>query len=223
MLARVDSAPGLDKLADMTILNRSFILPAILIACVTHSAPARAADFSDPTWPCVQRKVENLSVGLMWPHPVETPETGPETAAAVKNLVSRLVLRRISPEDLGPDIAAFTSAHGSDPVLLGYVFSKTFDALSGTRRKLIRGIEDYSLKQIALSEKIDATRAKMDDLMSAENPDFDQVDSLEEKLDWDERIYTDRARSLIYVCESPVLIEKRLFAIAQLLLTHVTE
>ena len=36
-------------------------------------------------------------------------------------------------------------------------------------------------------------------------------------MDWDERIHTDRQRSLTYVCETPVLLEKRLYAIAQLL------
>ena len=59
---------------------------------------------------------------------------------------------------------------------------------------------------------------RTDTLMEAENPDFDEVDRLEEQLDWDERIYTDRQRSLIHVCETPVLMEKRLYAISQMLL-----
>ena len=54
--------------------------------------------------------------------------------------------------------------------------------------------------------------------MAAEAPDFDRVDQLEEQIDWDERIYHDRARSLTYVCETPVLLEKRAYAIAQILL-----
>ena len=29
-----------------------------------------AADFSDPDWPCIQRKVPNLSVGQMWSGPI---------------------------------------------------------------------------------------------------------------------------------------------------------
>ena len=53
--------------------------------------------------------------------------------------------------------------------------------------------------------------------------DFDTVDKLEEQLDWDERIYRDRAKSLTYVCETPVLLEKRLFALAQILQKFVSD
>ena len=201
----------------MTVLKR-ITGPVLAVCCLGFvSGTGMAADFSDPTWPCVQRKVEDLSVGLMWPHPIEPVTLSPPELTAVDDLVSLLVLRRIPAGDLAAEIDAFTQAYGHPAPLLGHVFAKAFKSLSGTRKKLIKGIGDYSLKQIALSEKIDGTRARMDLLMAAENPDFDQVDALEEQLDWDERIYTDRAQSLTYVCESPVLIEKRLYAIAQML------
>lgn len=218
----VDSVRCLAKIGFMRFLPAHIAAP-LATACCLSVAPvaAPAADFSDPTWPCVQRKVENLSVGLMWPHPVEAVTLSPDAEAAVDDLVSRLVLRRVPPEELQPNVVAFTAAHGHETPLLGHVFEQVFNTLSGTRKKLIGGIEEYSLKQAALAEKIDEIRARMDMLMAAENPDFDQVDALEEQLDWDERIYTDRARSLTYVCESPVLIEKRLYAIAQLLLSQV--
>ncbi|MEO3416466.1 hypothetical protein AAFO92_17585 [Roseovarius sp. CAU 1744] len=199
------------------------LLCAVLATCLSLPPVAvRAADFSDPTWPCIQRKVENLSVGLMWPYPVEPVDLPSDIQQSVDTLVSRLVLRRIPVEELAPDVAAFAETHGHQVTLLSHVFSKAFNTLAGTRRKLMTGIGDYSLKQIALAEKIDDTRARMDELMAADSPDFDQVDALEEQLDWDERIYTDRARSLTYVCESPVLIEKRLYAIAQLLQAAMT-
>lgn len=205
-------------------LRRS--LPALTLAALFLIGPAplaRAADFSDPTWPCIQRKVETLSTGLMWPHPVPPVELTGDQKTAVDELVGRLVLRRIAVEDLKPQVSAFVTSHGHDAALLGHVFTESFGRLAQTRGAIIRGIEDYSLKQIALSDKIDTTRATMDDLMASETPDFDQVDALEEQLDWDERIFTDRARSLTYVCETPVIIEKRLYSIAQLLLAEIAE
>ena len=63
----------------------------------------------------------------------------------------------------------------------------------------------------------------MSELLEKESPDFDRIDALEEQLDWDERIYTDRAKSLTYVCESPVIIEKRLYAISQMLLAQAQD
>ena len=38
---------------------------------------------------------------------------------------------------------------------------------------------------------------------------------LEERLHWDTRIYDERQAALAYVCESPVLLEQRAFALAR--------
>ena len=179
--------------------------------------PAGAADFSDPTWPCIQRKVENLSLGLMWPHPVPE-DTAPN--AKLRDLAAALSLRRIGLEDAETRIAALESG---DAATLGQVFTLVFDQVSRERRDIITGIGRYSQKQIALAERIDETRVRMSTLMAAAEPDFDTVDKLEEQLDWDERIYRDRAKSLTYVCETPVLLEKRLFALAQILQKFVSD
>jgi predicted glycoside hydrolase/deacetylase ChbG (UPF0249 family) len=189
---------------------------AILAALCLASAAA-AADFSDPTWPCIQRKVETLSPGLMWPSPVEDTAFDAETEAAVADLAGRMALRRVSLEELETQVAAFTAAQGRDPSLLGHVFMTAFDALAAQRHRIMKGIEEYSLKQIKLAERIDTARTEMDNLMAADAPDYDRVDALEEQIAWDERIYTDRQKSLTYVCETPVLLEKRLYAIAQML------
>ena len=71
--------------------------------------------------------------------------------------------------------------------------------------------------QIALSEKIDAGRAEMDAQMAKDDPDFDRVDALEEQVDWDQRIFSDRQQTITYLCETPTLLEKRLYAISQML------
>jgi hypothetical protein len=191
--------------------------PGAIFAALCLASAAAAADFSDPTWPCIQRKVETLSPGLMWPEPVEDTTFDAETEAAVADLAGRMALRRVSLEDLESQLAAFTAAHGRDPSLLGHVFMEAFDSLAGQRRKVMKGIEAYSLRQIRLAERIDTARTEMDRLMAADSPDYDRVDGLEEQIAWDERIYTDRQKSLTYVCETPVLLEKRLYAIAQML------
>ena len=40
---------------------------------------------------------------------------------------------------------------------------------------------------------------------------------MEDKLRWDTRIYQDRQKSLTYVCESPVILEQRAFAVARMI------
>ncbi|MEQ5871013.1 hypothetical protein J4E08_14055 [Sagittula sp. NFXS13] len=191
---------------------------AFVIALICGSSSAIAADFTDPTWPCVQRKVERLSTGLMWPHPI--PESLPEDESVqtdIAALAEKLSLRSLTLEELEPEIAAFAKAHGHDPALLGLVFQDVFDGLSRRRTRIISGIGDFSLGQIGLSEKIEGARMEMDTQMTKDEPDFDRVDALEEQLDWDQTIYSDRQKSITYLCETPVLLERRLYGIAQLL------
>lgn len=193
---------------------KGFALCALLSACASAVC---AADFSDPTWPCVQRKVERLSIGLMWPAPI--PEEAPqgEIASAMKELAGTLALRRVDLEEARAAVETFTEAHGHDMALMGTVFADVFDTLAARRTRIIGGIGDFSLGQIALSEKIDAGRAEMDAQMAKDDPDFDRVDALEEQVDWDQRIFSDRQQTITYLCETPTLLEKRLYAISQML------
>lgn len=185
----------------------------------TAALPSYGADYSDPTWPCVARKVESLSLGLMWPYPVsETDEISDDALRTdVANLADALALRRVELETLRPEVEAFAQTYGGDPEALGRVFSRVFASLSKRRSRIIGGIGEFSLSQIALAEQIDTARLEMDTVLEASAPDFDRVDQLEEQLDWDQLIYTDRQRSIQYLCETPQLIERRLFAIAQML------
>lgn len=197
------------------------ILSAAIAAWALGPGVARSADFADPTWPCMQRKVERLSPALMWQYPLPEAEPGGEIASEIKALAEKLALRRIETESLRPDVESFARAHEGDPDALGHVFARTFDLLDRRRTRVIDGIGKFSLGQIKLSESIDATRLEMDRLMQQDAPDYDRIDALEVKLDWDQVIYSDRNQSITYLCETPQLIERRLYAIAQLLAGEV--
>ncbi|PDT82477.1 hypothetical protein [Sinorhizobium sp. BJ1] len=191
-----------------------------LALCLTTQPPgtAGAVDFSDPDWPCIQRKAENLSVSLMWPEPI----TRLPLAPAANDLVAILSLRRVTLEEAGAHIQAFVEKTAPvDSQMLGNIFLGVFENLSENRKRLIAGIGRYSRSQIALSTRIDGSRVEMAKLTRETKPDFDRIDKLEEQIDWDERIYRDRSQALTYVCETPVLLEKRAYAIAQILLGHL--
>lgn len=195
---------------------RPLALAALILA---PGLPGHAADFSDPTWPCVQRKVETLSLGLMWPTPVDPAAAAGDKALQddVAELASYLALRRVDLEEARPRVEAFAETYPDRPEALGLVFADVFDTLSKRRARIIDGIAKFSLSQIALAEKIDGMRAEMDQIMSRETPDYDRVDALEEQLDWDQTIYSDRQQSITYLCETPTLLERRLYSIAQML------
>ena len=198
--------------------------PKIVLALALSglAATGQAADYSDPTWPCVQRKVENLSLGLMWGFPLdESVKPDPTLRAEIESLAEYLALRRVEVEELEPRVIAFAEAHNGDPQVLGMVFARVFDGLSQRRTRILTGIGKFSLSQIALSEKIESARVEMDSQLAAAEPNYDRVDALEEQIDWDQTIFSDRQQSITYLCETPVLLEKRLFAVAQLLQRHV--
>lgn len=191
-------------------------LIVMALAWLGTAGPILAADFSDPTWPCIQRKVEDLSLGLMWPHQI-SEGVATENSADIDEIAGLLALRRIELEDLQPQVAEFASRYNGDPVILGLVFQSVFDTLSKRRKRIITGIGEFSLNQIDMAEKIDLARVEMEQALSADPPDYDRVDALEEQLDWDQLIYSDRQRSITYLCETPQIIERRLFAISQML------
>lgn len=199
---------------------RRILMVPMMIAISFASPVAQAADFSDPTWPCIQRKVETLSLGQMFPHGIPPMTTSnPELETRIAALSAKLSLRRYSEEQAGILIGEFARTEPGNPGL-GLVMQTVFENISRQRNDIINGIARYAVKQSLLSEQIEQRRSEMKTLIAANPPDFDRIDAVEEKLDWDERIYQDRTRALSYVCESPVLLEKRAFAISRFILKH---
>lgn len=197
-----------------------FICGAIVF--LLFPVTVESATFADPSWPCLQRKVDDLSLGIMWPHPVAELAIDESDPEALREISTRLALRRTSLDEMDALINDFVARQPNPNLnLLGNVFKMVFDRLSSNRRDIISGIEDYSFRQIDLAEDIDRTRREMALHVNASEPDFDLIDKLEEKLDWEERIFKDRSLSLTYVCETPVILEKRLYSVAQALLKYV--
>ncbi len=204
----------------MKAARHNFGAVLVTLLLTQFSGSAGATDFSDPDWPCIQRKVENLSASLIWPAPITRAPLTP----AAKDLAAMLSLRRVSLDEAEVHVRDFVEKSAPvDGQLLGNVFLAVFDNIADTRKRLIAGIARYSRKQIALSSRIEGSRTEMAKLAGEKDPDFDRIDKLEEQMDWDERIYRDRAQALTYVCETPVLLEKRAYAIGQILLKHMPD
>lgn len=202
---------------------RSRNLSLCLVLLITP-ASAYAANASDPTWPCIQRKVETLSLGLMWPHPIDETPLREGIAADAADLAAKLELRRVDLNEAKALIAQFVTDHPDvTQADMGQLFRRIFDRINRDRRALIEGIGTYAQKQIALSDRINEARTGMYSLTAASTPDHDAINSLKLQIAWDERVFQDRSHSLTFVCETPVLLEQRLYAIAQLLLDQVPE
>ncbi|MFD2031237.1 hypothetical protein ACFSKM_14865 [Ancylobacter dichloromethanicus] len=83
--------------------------------------------------------------------------------------------------------------------------------------EIMSGIERYAQHQIALSNRIKDESLAVAKAKKAAATDDDKakVAELEKQLLWDTRIYDARQQSMTAVCESPVLLEQRVFALAR--------
>ena len=184
------------------------------------AGPALAADPSDPDWPCIQRKQPHLSLGQVWAGP---PPDGAATARArdadIQALAQTLAQRRLPLDEAGARIADFAASHPPGDLMALYL--ATFERIEAARGRVITGIARYAHRQEALDARIDAQRAEMARLEAADPPDFDRIDAVEAQIDWDTRIFRDRQQSLGYVCETPVILEQRAFALGRAVADHL--
>ena len=182
---------------------------------------AWSADFPDPTWPCIQRKVPHLSVGQMWVGPEVTDQhlSAWRKDTSVAALAPALAVRRTSNEEATALINELSDRLGEDRTeTLTRLFAGTFALIERERSQIISGIARYAKTQTALTQAIEDSQNKLTKMLAIENPDFDtqdQIEELEDKIQWDTRIYKDRQQSLSFVCETPVILERRAFAMAR--------
>ncbi len=184
-------------------------------ALLALAGVAPAAAFDDPDWPCQQRKVDRLSIGQMWTGPVPEGLSAWRDDREIAEAAARIAARRTGMDEVATLVAA------AERSKLPLLFSGVFGLIDAERTRLVDGIVRSALKQRALSEKIDADQAALAAAEAAVKPDdfdaLDRIDAQRDAVTWDIRIYDERRRSVMYVCESPVILEKRLFAVARLI------
>ncbi len=187
---------------------------------------ALAADPQDPDWPCIQRKIPEISAGMMWAGPqVDENDRSWETSPPVADLAHRLAQRRMPIEQADREIDDFAAGPGEDKdARLTQLFTGLLQIINAERNAIIAGIERYARRQTALADKIKAMTRNLNELLSR-TPGTEairaEIDEIEQRLLWDTRVFDEREQSLSYVCESPVLLEQRLFALARRIMSHL--
>jgi hypothetical protein len=163
--------------------------------------------------------VPELSIGQMWAGPVPEPDAVAD--AEVRSRAQRLSPRRVSVEEVGSEAAAAVQALGPEARAeeLGALFAAMLARINVERGAVIAGIGRYARHQTELADRIEAMQVELAGLEAApdDGKDWDRIEELTDTLAWDTRTFRDRAQSLTYVCESPVLLEQRAFAIGRAL------
>jgi hypothetical protein len=216
-------------------MNMDRSLKAIGFAVLTlafATEPVHAQGYTkkpvNSDWPCQQILVHNISVPAVWAGPsIEGIDW--QSDSKLVDLIDKIAPRRLSLEEAQQDITEFAKTLGADKnAKLTALFAGLFHKLDQERVQLIDGLDRFGHKQKELGDKLRVETAELhaeqDKEGAAPLPDLkDQSNptsapgpgaSILEKLQWDLRIFQDRHKAVSFVCESPVLIEQRLFALA---------
>jgi len=184
---------------------------------VTAGTATGAAN-QDPDWPCIQRKVPELSLGQIW--------NGPELPAAAKDwskdedissLVKELAARRVPVADAQKEIRDFAAGLPADQAIvhLTMLVQGLFDHMNAERSQVISGIARYAHKQLELATRLRKEASEVDALRGKPDADANEIAVRTDRLTWETRVFEERVQSLTYVCEVPTLIEQRLYALAK--------
>jgi hypothetical protein len=177
--------------------------------------PASAADPRFPDWPCNQIKVPELSVTAMWTGPpIDDVGSAWQEDPKVKDLVAQLAARRTPLEDAEKAIADFVTGDAAQrQEKAKLLFAGLFDTLDHQRSEVMNGIERLFRRQKGLADAIRSEAGELRDIAADRDPS--KREELENRVNWDTRIFEERRTTMRYACEVPVLIEQRLFGLAR--------
>jgi len=197
--------------------NNSVITLAAAILLAAAAGPAFAAAGHDPDWPCIQRKVPELSLGQVWNGPELPPQARDwDKDKDIASLVREVAARRVPLDEARDDLRTFAAGLPADQreAQLLTLVQGLFDHMNAERSQIISGIGRYARKQIEYAERL-RTEASEVDALRAKTDSADELAEATDRLTWETRIFEERVQSLTYVCEVPTLIEQRLYALTK--------
>jgi hypothetical protein len=190
-------------------------LVAVAALFASASLPA-AAQPADPDWPCIQRLVPELAVSQMWAGPPGDTADVLEPAGDSAELAHRLASRSMPMAEAEAVIDRFADSLAPEQrnTQLRLLFEEVLQQINQERSEIIAGIKSYTRKQQHLAAKIAQDSQKLANLQPGTTPDA-QTRELVQARQWDVRVFEDRRRILTQICEQPVLLEQRAFALSR--------
>jgi hypothetical protein len=195
----------------MNKISASVLLAASALFCLASSA-SLALDKRYPDWPCQQLKVPTIAMASIWSGPAFEGASSHSDDPQMTDLVARLAARRTPMDEAQRLIQNYVvGSEAERQAKAKALFATLFDVLNTQRDQVMNGIERFSRKEKALASDIRAKVDKLRELQDSGQADATAIDNLSKGIEWETRIFEERAKSTSYVCEVPTLIEKRLF------------
>ncbi|WP_249780722.1 hypothetical protein [Bradyrhizobium sp. dw_78] len=197
----------------MALSMRDATLRMMIAVTACSTSPTFALDPRYPDWPCQQLKVPGISIANVWTGPsVQTFDASQPMDTKEAELIARLAARRTPIEEAKKLIADFvTGTREEKQEKAKALFSGLYSILNAQRDQVMDGIERFSRKQKAMAADIREQAQKLRAMQEKTADDPAQNEESANRLAWQTRIFEDRRKATSYVCDVPVLIEKRLF------------
>jgi hypothetical protein len=212
-------------------MRKFFLLSGLIILNCAALAETPPSTGADPDWPCLQRRAPTISAAAVWAGPDLAKAGAWDDDSEAAALAQKLASRRTPLDEADGLLDEFVAKAGAEKdVRLTRVFAGVLELINGQRDHVMAGIVRYARGQNKLADKVrkeseavaDAQEAEPPPPKSAESaPQTEETapskpgDDAESSLKWDKRIFEERTRSLTYVCETPGLLEQRLFEVAR--------
>ena len=156
---------------------------------------------------------------MVWAGPaIDERDESWKRDASLSGLVAKLAAPTTDMADAKKDIQAYSDgqAAGTKSQNLTNLFAGILASINAKRDEAIGAIARYARRQQNLAAKIERTTAELEGLTREGTPaEGQRRENLERQVHWDTRIFEERERSLAFVCEAPVLLEQRAFALAR--------
>ena len=185
-------------------------------------APAFAKDYADPNWPCISRKVDQISVGQIWDGPAIDDATGWQNDDNVRKLSAYLMTRRIKIDEAEAAVKKFADGLPADArdKKLTDLFAGVLSRANDERKIVISGIERFHKRQLARAAEIEKAGIALP--AEGELPttpmsagEIDKIPDEVDKYNWEARVFQERQQNIPIACEIPMLIDERAGAIAR--------
>jgi hypothetical protein len=192
------------------------------------SAPSFAEDAKPEVkkdeWPCIYRKVPQLTAAMIWDGPEITDTTSWHKDDAIRKLSQFLISRRVKIDEVDTAIKKYAAGLPEDQrdAKLTELFSAVLTRTNEDRKTVMSGIEKFHKRQVERSKAIEkeALEIQPEEQAAAEDPGADvgvagRASDAAEKYKWEIRTFQEKQANIPIACEIPQLIDERAGEIAR--------
>lgn len=168
-------------------------------------------------WPCVQRQVNVIQPAQVWAGADLSQAEGVERPEELTRLVDEVAARRMPLDEAEERVKEYLEGVPEDEreQLASAFVADLLERLNRERGEVMAGIERYGSKQKQMAAALRKESEEFAEILRDPESTNNDIENARQKLLWQTRIFEERRGSLTYVCEVPVLIEQRAFALGR--------